>query len=374
MGIEIISFYFYESVEKFIKCHQLLNPLLKEKYLTDEEVIQIIEKFKKIYNTQSIKSKTKPDNIKEGTKVIKEELNVLNKRKRSIKDKTIQINICTTKLELKGISLEFKNITDFNFININDDSKHILNALEVFTLKFNAKDENLDTQKKIKNFCEIIFRISDCFPMVKDFILISNIRIDGKKIFFDLINNDDKFLKEILDLGINIFELFDFKFLFNSGIDAFDFFNLEKEELFSKAILFNLSSRVKTETINYICEILIKLIEEKTTKDLKLKKEFEKLLLNLKFIKSFLSFSLNFEISNKELTILKYDLCNFLSVLKKFIEENVNTYIGNGFELYEFIDFDEFSINIIFPRNRRGFNITLGLPKYTQYLNEKYSK
>ena len=375
MGIfDPISFIFSEVVETFIKCHQSLNPYLKEKYLTNEEVIQIIERFKKIYNTQSIKSKTKSDNIKEETKVIKEELNALNKRKRSIKDKIIQINISTTKLELKGISFEFKNITDFNFININDDSKDILNALEVFTLQLNAKDENLDTKNNIKNYYKTFISFSKGYRFIKDLNLITNYRIDGKKIFFDFINNNDKCLKEILDLGINIFELFDFKFLFISGIDSFEFFTLENEELFSKAILFHLSYRAKTETINYICEILIKLIEEKTTKDLKLKKIFEKLLLYLKFIKSFLSFSLNFEISNKELSILKYDLCNCLSVLKKSIEVIVNGIIGSNFEFYEFINFDEFSINIIFPRNRRGFNITLRLPKYTQYLNEKYSK
>ena len=370
MGIEPISFIFSIVVDTFIKCYQSLNPYLKEKYLTNEEVIQIIEKFKKIYDTQSIKSKTKSDNIKEETKVIKEELNALNKRKRSIKDKIIQINIRTTKLELKSISFEFKNITDFNLININDDSKDILNALEVFTLQLNAKDENLDTKNNIKNYCETFISFSKDYRFIKDLNLITNYRIDGKKIFFDFINNNDKFLKEILDLGINIFELFDFKFLFSSRIDAFEFFTLENEELFSKAILFNLSSRVKTETINYICEILIKLIEEKTTKDLKLKKIFEKLLLYLKFIKSFLSFSLNIEIKDKELIFLKYKLCNFLSALKKGIE----TMIDSFYQYYNFIDFDEISLNILFPRYRKGVNITLKYPNCTQYLNGKYSK
>ena len=370
MGIELISYFFSGIVETFIKSHQLLNPLLKEKYLTNEEIIQIIEKFKKIYNTQSIKSKTKSDDIKEETKVIKEELNALNKRKRSIKDKIIQINISTTKLELKGISFEFKNITDFNFININDDSKDILNALEVFTLQLNTKDENLDTKKEIKNYYETFISSSKGSHIVKDLNLIPNYRIDGKKIFFDFINNNDKFLKKILDLGINIFELFDFQFLFISGLDSFEFFTLENEELFSKAILFNLSSRVKTETINYICEILIKLIEEKTTKDLKLKKEFEKLLLNLKFIKSFLSFSLNIEINDKELIFLKYKLCNGLTTLKNIIE----ILIDNFYQCYKFIDFDEISLNILFPRNRKGVNITLKYPNCTQYLNGKYSK
>ena len=168
--------------------------------------------------------------------------------------------------------------------------------------------------------------------------------------------------------------MFDFKALFNSGIDILDFFKIEKEKAFSKAILFNLSTKLKAETINYVCDLFIKLIQEKTIQNTKLKKELEKLVMNLKFLKSFLSCSLNLEISNKELIYLKERFYNIFPNLKYFIE---NFLIGMlkmvdrlGLEdFYKSINFDEISIYITFPKFRKGVAITFRLPRFTEFLD-----
>ena len=390
MGIEPITYYFVKGIEIFINCHQLLNPYLKKKYLNDGEVIPILENFKKIYKTQNIGINISSENIKEINKVnpklyllhfsreealkllnnLKKEINLLDERQKPEKSKNIQINICTTKLELKGISFEIKNITDNNFLNFTDNSNDMLSALEVFTLQLNSKNEDIENAKR---FCELTSSFREEY--IKKMKLISKFRTDGKKMFFDFINNDDKFLNELLDLRANIFELFDFKVLFNSGINVLDFFELGIEKAFSKAILFNLSTKAKAETINYICDLFIKLIQEKTIQNTKLKKELEKLVMNLKFLKSFLSCSLNLEISNKELIFLKNRFYNILPNLKIIIENflrgMMSIVVNMGLKsYYESFDFDEISIYITFPKLKKGVAITFILPKFPDFLDK----
>lgn len=381
MGIfEPISFWFVEGIKIFINYHQLLNPYLKKNYLKDEEAIPIFEKFKQLYKTQNIGINISSENIKEINKVnpnlyllhfsreealkllnnLKKEINLLDERQKPEKTKNIQINIKTTELELKGISFEIKSITDANFLNFTDNSYDMINALEIFTLQLYSKDECV---RDIIEFCEKTesFR-KEC---VEKMNLKSKYRIDGKKIFFDYINNDydNKFLKEILDLRTNIVELLDFKVLFNSGIDALDFFKLKEEEVFSKIKLFNLSTKLKAETINYASELFIKLIQEKTIQNIKLKKDLEKLVAKLKFLKSFVSCSLNLEISDKELSFLNYR--NILSTAKFMINEFLRTLI-----FYKSINFDEISIYITFPKYKKGVAITFRLPKFTDFVDE----
>jgi hypothetical protein len=279
----------------------------------------------------------------------------LNKYKKINDTKNFNINLLTTKEDLKGISIEINKINESNFSELIDipNKDYFNNSLEIITISLKSRDEHkINDLEEAAKLYSTLFKDNQNFPF-------GDYRIKGNKLSIDLINNNrDFFIDLLLFIDLNL--------SFKSGITAQEILEIQGKETIEKLFKFALSINGKTQSNKNFLISLIKIISENKS----LKSRFNKWIHILNALKIFISLSFNLELNYKELVgdVPEQILLHQNSFLKQLALDYISKQYQYSPELLKAIDFDEFTVSCYFPKYKNGIKITLKLPGLNQFI------
>lgn len=279
----------------------------------------------------------------------------LNKYKKINDTKNFNINLLTTKEDLKGISIEINKINESNFSELIDipNKDYFNNSLEIITISLKSRDEHkINDLEEAAKIYSSLFKNNQNFPF-------GDYRIKGNKLSIDVINNNrDFFIDLLLFIDLNL--------SFKSGITAQEILEIQGKETIEKLFKFALSINGKTQSNKNFLISLIKIISENKS----LKRRFNKWIHILNALKIFISLSFNLELNYKELVgdVPEQISLHQYSFLKQLALDYISKQYQYSPKLLKDIDFDEFTVSCYFPKYKNGIKFTLKLPGLNQFI------
>ena len=286
-------------------------------------------------------------------------------------NQSFDIRVFSTKEKSNGISLEIYKINELDYTELFHFSNkdYMQDSLEIISFNFEAKEERYINL--IEKEFQLIGPVLCEHPFFKKNNLKAQIRIDGKIISIDIINNNEDFYQ--------LFFLYsDFNFYFETGLTVTDIFTSTIEELFAKVFKFKLYSNGKTKKNNYFLSSLIKIIKDNN----QLKKRYNKFIEILNYLKLFVSFSFDLELDCKEIVGNNIEPNNFEQLLRA-IQVNISMFIFKRIDMHktmglinslEKINFDEIVISSFLPKSKNGMKSVIKLPGFSQFIIDKLRK
>ena len=302
---------------------------------------------------------------------LKEALEKIDNKKND--KKYFEFEIRGTKEEPNGLTLEIFSFDENKYEEfIDDDQEYIKNSLCCISLNLSAKEETgVEKLKEIFNNFKPAF---ESIPALKDkseFLF----RSKGREVSFDFVIKEGKLIQALLDLGIDFTEYHRFNLALLTGINIYDLLH-ESENITSNFIkIYSLifSIRSESENFRYLLIALSEALKEVKINDEKIQRKFDKFVNFLRFLNSF--------IKNK--IKLEYDAKILAEQATKDNENKLQQYIAlvqamgipliQGFGLTDVIkstDIDQISMNLIIPKYKNGFTISLKIPGLSNSLDE----
>ena len=313
----------------------------------------------------------------------------LAEEKKGDEKRSLELKICGTKEEPKGVCFETYSITKDNYANFVDSSKdYMKDSLSVFSISVNAKDE-----ASVKTLEDLFKKFEPMFgqiPFVKkhpeNFKM--NFRTCGTKVAVDICSINGEFIKPLLELGLNLSDYHHFNCSFKSEFCPDDFFQLPLEQLTLKALQFALSAKGESNGLRHILTALIKALQGLKLENEKFQKKLQEHVGKLSALNAFVSFAFNFEFDAKELcgagleaskTALKgVDINAKLGEARTKCEEVITNVIKPMLENLQLIDsvkatnVDEITLSLVVPRYTNGIAHVIKLPGFTKAFCDKY--
>ena len=295
-----------------------------------------------------------------------------------------------TNEEPKGVSFETFSVTKDCYKNFVDESKdYMAKALSVLSVSINAKDES-----GVKVLEELFTKFVE--PFIKELPFAKkhpenfefHFRTAGTKVTADIVGVKGEFLQPLLDLGLDMSEIHNFKASFKSEFIPEQFFTLPTEELALKALQLVFSIKGESTNARYLITALIKALKEVKLSNEKYQKKLERHVEKLNALNAFLSFCFNFEFDAKELCgagvaaskVKGFDVNGMLEMARTFVTGVIE---GKAvpklkelglFETAKASDIDEVSISLVFPKYANGVAHVIKLPGFSKAFSEKFLK
>ena len=308
---------------------------------------------------------------------------------KSSEKKCIDFEIKGTNEELKGISIETKNIEKGQFKELFDAAQeHIQKALCIISITFKANDE-----ASVKTLEELFKKLEPLFkeiPFVKKHPENYEIhfRTNGDKVSVDITSVKGEFLQPLVELGLDFNEYQKIDCLFKSGFSPADFFNLSVEDLSLKVIQFLLKLKADSTGIRHIITSCIQALKGIKLNNAKFQKILEQHIEKLNMLNAFVSLVFNFEFDAEELhgqglkaateKLLKgKDLNQMLEWFRQIIVGLGQNKIRPVIEQHQLVDavkaanVDDIIISIGFPKNENGIVHSIHIPGFSKAFVDK---
>ena len=301
----------------------------------------------------------------------------LSKEQKNGEKKEFEIEIISTKHRPRGIFLEIFTFGKNIYSNFLDNSKNYMEkALLVYSLCITVKEEsNIEKLKKL--YDKLLQMIQKNLEEDKDNFLF-NFRNIGKKIYIDIVQTKNEYVKNFLDFDIDVTNYHNFKISLKSEADIKNFFaeNIDIMQLLVKVCSLILSIKANFEDVKYLTTSYknIKFDDEETQKN------FDEFAGYLMMINAFIGTHFKFEFDGKYLVkfISSFNYQHFGKINKELAESQTQFKIEllkklKEFEVFEEVkclNLDEINLCIGFPKYQNGIAAVIKLPGLTEILGE----
>lgn len=303
--------------------------------------------------------------------------------------KMIGFSIKGTKEDPKGFASETYSFKEDKYNEYFDMSaEHLKEALTIVTFQIHVDKE--EQAALLKELFDKFLPMTEGIPYFqkrKDEISI-NFRAKGTKVNIDIAAKNGKFLKPIMELGVNAFDFGSFRCGFKTEFVPADFFNLKLEELAGKLLQFVLDFKVEGKDLKYLLSAAIKTLKEvKLTND-KYQKKLEKLITYAVLVNAFVKTNTEIEFNPKEIVNSIFnvgkealdgqDPNDSLSTFKTMAEGAGGQFIKptlEGMQLLEpakAINIDEIVIAFGITKDKAGIAHSIKLPGLSQLVKDKF--
>ena len=307
---------------------------------------------------------------------LKEQLKIQTK----IGDKNeIDIEIRSLEIEPKGASIELFSIEQKLFKEYFClCEEHIKSSLLAFTLNFELKNESdlLGVEKIFENL-KIMLRELPFYkkhPERYDIIFKNK----SKKVSYTFISKDEKNLKLLLELCVNLSEYIKFLFNIKTDINLNELFNNSSEEYMSKLFNILVNTKLSGADLKYLLKSIITVLEELKNEELIRESNRRKLIPLIHFFMLFIGIKLKVEY---DVGFFKsnHDYIRTLIGLKSICENIIRNVFkpaveSMGFrDLFTLINFDCLSLSLGIPKYENGLSLVIKMPGLNQYFRDLFT-
>ena len=320
--------------------------------------------------------KPKPEEVfPEFIEKLKEQLKIQTK----IGDKNeIDIEISGSKTEPKGASIELFSIEQKLFKEYFClCEEHIKSSLLAFTLNFELKEEK--DLPGVENAFEHLKLMIKEIPFYKKYPERYDIFFKNKfkKVSYTFLSRDEKNLKLLLELCVNLSEYIKFLFNIKTDINLNDLLNNSSEEYISKLFNVFVNTKLSGANLKYLFNSIITSLEELKLKTVKKERDRTRLIGLINLIMFFIGIKLKVEYdagffkSNRDSI---RTLIGYKSMLVGLMENAFRPIMeGMGFrDLFKLINFDCISLSLGIPKYENGLSLVIKMPGLNQYFKDLF--
>ena len=291
----------------------------------------------------------------------------------------------------QGISFETLSFDKTKFTDYCDpNAEHVKKALWVASVNLELNDEK--DVPVLEGIFTMLKPMFDQIPQIaeKPGKYELHFRKNGKKVSFDLVNNEGKLITPLLDLGLDLSEFHKFNFAIKTGVNIANIFdpNADQNKNVADALGCILQMKSSSTNVKYICGALIEAIKDVKFNDEALQKKFEKILGFINLIYSFVGCKLKLEYDSKFLADelikeLDKNMGGQPGAFNAVAAGNLGMVLGAGKEtakpmieqfgaldVLKGTNLDFISISASIPKYQNGVAFEIRLPGLSKVINE----